>query len=96
MTNTIKSNIKESRDGSSEDCLFQQKNRNHADKMEFDFEIPGDSIRPVDPIVSDRIRVGFYRNPTFSIKSRSDLIACRRIPFSRNPTRISSEFNGIR
>ena len=37
--------------------------------------IPGDSIRPVDPIVSDRIRVGFYRNPTFSIKSRSDPIA---------------------
>ena len=24
---------------------------------------PGDSIRPVDPIVSDRIRVGFHRNP---------------------------------
>ena len=37
--------------------------------------IPGDSMRPVDPIVSDRIRVGFYQNPTFSIKSRSDPIA---------------------
>ena len=35
---------------------------------------PGDSIRPVDPIVSDRIRVGFHRNPTSSIKNQSDPI----------------------
>ena len=33
---------------------------------------PGDSIRPVNPIVSDRIRVGLCRNPTSSIKNRSD------------------------
>ena len=33
---------------------------------------PGDSIRPVDPIVFDRIRVGFHRNPTSFIKNRSD------------------------
>ena len=33
---------------------------------------PGHSIRPVDPIGNDRIRVGFHRNPTSSIKNRSD------------------------
>jgi hypothetical protein len=33
---------------------------------------PGHSIRPVDPIGNDRIRVGFHRNPTFSLKNRSD------------------------
>jgi hypothetical protein len=35
---------------------------------------PGHSIRPVDPIGNDRIRVGFHRNPTSSIKKRSDPI----------------------
>jgi hypothetical protein len=34
--------------------------------------IPGDPIRPVDPIVFNRIRVGFHRKPTFFIKNRSD------------------------
>ncbi len=33
---------------------------------------PGQVIRPVDPIVFDRIRVGFHRNPTSFIKNRSD------------------------
>jgi hypothetical protein len=33
--------------------------------------IPGQAIRPVDPIVFDRIRVGFHQNPTSFIKSRS-------------------------
>jgi hypothetical protein len=32
----------------------------------------GESIRPADPIVFDRIRIGFHRNPTFFIKTRSD------------------------
>ena len=36
--------------------------------------IPGQVIRPVDPIVFDRIRVGFHRNPTSFIKNRSDPI----------------------
>jgi hypothetical protein len=35
---------------------------------------PGDSIRPADPIGNDRIRVGFRRNPTSSVKKRSDPI----------------------
>ena len=33
---------------------------------------PGESIRPVDPVVFDRIRIGFHRNPTFFIKNQSD------------------------
>jgi len=33
---------------------------------------PGESIRPADPVVFDRIRIGFHRNPTFFIKNRSD------------------------
>ena len=33
---------------------------------------PGDSIRPMDTIVFDRICVGFHRNPTSFIKYRSD------------------------
>ncbi len=33
---------------------------------------PGEVIRPVDPIVFDRIRVGFHRNPTSFIENRSD------------------------
>jgi hypothetical protein len=33
---------------------------------------PGDPIRPVDPIVFDRIGVGFHRKPTSFIKNRSD------------------------
>jgi hypothetical protein len=33
---------------------------------------PGESIRPADPVVFDRIRIGFHRNPTFFIKKRSD------------------------
>ena len=49
---------------------------------------PGDSIRPVNPIVSDRIRVGLCRNPTSSIKNRSDPMGLLSILFSRNPTRI--------
>jgi hypothetical protein len=35
---------------------------------------PGQVIRPVDPIVFDRIRVGFHRNLTSFIKNRSDPI----------------------
>ena len=58
--------------------------------------VPGDSIRPVYPIVFDRIRVGFQRNPTSSIKIRSDPMGSLSILFSRNPAWISSEFNGIR
>ena len=54
------------------------------------------SMTIIDLCADIRTRVGFDRNPTFSIKSRSDPIACYRIPFSRNPTRISSEFNGMR
>jgi len=34
--------------------------------------LPGQAIRPVDPIVFDRIRVGFHRNPTTFMKNRSD------------------------
>jgi hypothetical protein len=45
---------------------------------------PGDPIRSVDPIVFNRIRVGFHRKPTSFIKNRS------------NPARILSEFDGIR
>ncbi len=30
---------------------------------------PGESIRPADPVVFDRIRIGFHRNPTFFIKN---------------------------
>jgi hypothetical protein len=33
---------------------------------------PGESIRPADPVVFDRIRIGFHWNPTFFIKNRSD------------------------
>ncbi len=33
---------------------------------------PGESIRPADPVVFDRIRIGFHRNQTFFIKNRSD------------------------
>jgi hypothetical protein len=33
---------------------------------------PGDPIRPVDPIVFDRIRVGLHRKLTSFIKNRSD------------------------
>jgi hypothetical protein len=33
---------------------------------------PGDPIRPIDPIVFDRIHVGFHRKPTSFIKNRSD------------------------
>jgi hypothetical protein len=33
---------------------------------------PGDPIRSVDPIVFNRIRVGFHRKPTSFIKNRSD------------------------
>jgi len=57
----------------------------------------GESIRPADPVVFDRIRIGFHRNPTFFIK-KTDRIRqtfCR-VPFSRIPTRISSEFDGTR
>ncbi len=33
---------------------------------------PGESIRPADPVVFNRTRIGFHRNPTFFIKNRSD------------------------
>ena len=71
---------------------------------------PGDSIRPVDPIVSDRIRVGFHRNPTSSIKNRSDpiwllsdsfqsdsdpdLVGIERNPMNFRSDRIRSVFYG--
>ncbi len=42
--------------------------------MKFKFVDPVQVIRPVDPIVFDRIRVGFHRNPTSFIKNRSDPI----------------------
>jgi hypothetical protein len=57
---------------------------------------PEDSIRPVDPIVFDRTRVGFHRNPTSSIKNRSDIagllsdpirISADSVQFRPNPDR---------
>ncbi len=36
--------------------------------MKFKFVDPVQVIRPVDPIVFDRIRVGFHQNPTSFIK----------------------------
>jgi hypothetical protein len=55
--------------------------------------IPGDSIRPVDPIGNDRIRVGFRRNPTSSIKNRSDPIGLLSESFQSES---DSDFVGIR
>jgi hypothetical protein len=68
---------------------------------------PGDPIRSVDPIGNDRIRVGFRRNPTSSIKNRSDpirllsdsfqsesdpdFVGIHRIPTERNPTTTLSD-----
>jgi len=55
--------------------------------------IPGESIRPADPVVFDRIRIGFHRNPTFFIKNRSD-----RTEFLSNSLQSDSDpdFVGIR
>ncbi len=36
------------------------------------YQCSGQAIRPVDPTVFDRIRIGFHRNPTSFIKNRSD------------------------
>ena len=69
------------------------------DKFE---DIPGDSIRPVNPILSDRIRVGFHRNPTSSLKNRSDPMGLLSDSFQsesdtdfvgirRNPTKFMSD-----
>ncbi len=53
----------------------------------------GDPIRPVDPIGNDRIRVGFRRNPTSSIKNRSDPIGLLSDSFQSES---DSDFVGIR
>jgi hypothetical protein len=61
---------------------------------------PGDSIRPVDPVVFDRIRVGFHRNPTSFIKTLSDPIGflsdSHRSDFHRAPSNSDEIQDGIR
>jgi hypothetical protein len=54
---------------------------------------PGDSIRPTDPIRNDPIRIGFPRNPTSSMKSRSDPIGLLSDSFQSES---DSDFLGIR
>ncbi len=49
---------------------------------------PGDSIRPVDPIGNDRIRVEF---PTSFIKNRSDPIGLLSDSFQSDSDEIGSE-----
>ncbi len=72
-----------------------------------DTHIPGQVIRPVDPIVFDWIRVGFHRNPTSFIKNRSDPTWFLSDSFRSesgpefngtrwNPTRSDPDFIGFR
>jgi hypothetical protein len=55
---------------------------------------PGDPIRPVDPIVFNRIRVGFHRKPTSFIKNRSDPIQIIQIRPHPIPHESPGQFYG--
>jgi hypothetical protein len=74
----------------------------------FSFLRPGDPIRSVDPIVFNRIRVGFHRKPTSFIKNRShptwflsdsyrsDLVGFHRVPSNSDEIRAGFRPIGIR